>query len=92
MAIFFTFLLAYCCFTLLLVSSVPQSESAIRVHIFPHVGFPSHLSRCRALSREFPVLYSRILLVIYFTHSLNSIYMSVPISQFLSWLLCKTVP
>ena len=56
------------------------------------VGFPFHLSHHRALSREFPVLYSRFLLVIYFTHSLNSICMSVPISQFLSWLLYKTVP
>ena len=37
-------------------------------------GFPSHLSHHRALGREFPVLYSRFLLVIYFTHSLNSIY------------------
>ena len=40
MALFFTFLLPYCCFTLLLVSSVQQSESAIRVHIFPHGWIP----------------------------------------------------
>ena len=31
---------------------------------------------------EFPVLYSRSLLVIYFTYS--SVYMSVPISKFIS--------
>ena len=32
---------------------------------------------------EFPVLYSRFSLVIYFIHSINSVYVSIPISQFL---------
>ena len=35
MALFFTFLLPYCCFTLLLVSSVQQSESAIGTPLSP---------------------------------------------------------
>ena len=29
-------------------------------------------------------LYSRLSLVVYFIHSINSVYMSVPISQFIS--------
>ena len=33
---------------------------------------------------EFPVLYSRFLLVLYFIHSIHSAYMSVPISQFIA--------
>jgi len=32
---------------------------------------------------EFPVLYSRLALVIYFIQSINSVYMSIPISQFI---------
>ena len=32
---------------------------------------------------EFLVLYSRFSLVIYFIHSINSVYMSIPISQFI---------
>ena len=32
---------------------------------------------------EFPVLYSRFSLVIYFIHSINSVYMSTPVSQFI---------
>ena len=36
-------------------------------------GFPSHLCHHRALSKQFPVLYSRSSLVIYFIHSINSV-------------------
>ena len=32
---------------------------------------------------EFPGLHSRFPLVIYFIHSINSVYMSIPVSQFL---------
>ena len=35
------------------------------------------------LFQKFPVLYSRFSLVIYFMHSINSVYMSIPISQFI---------
>ena len=41
---------------------------------------PTHLGRHRAPSCELPVLYSRFLLAIYFTH--GSVYMSILISQF----------
>ena len=45
-------------------------------------GFPSHLGHHSALSRV-PVLYSMFSLVVYFIHSVNSVYVSNPISQFL---------
>ena len=32
---------------------------------------------------EYPLLYSRFSLVIYFMHTINSVYMSIPISQFI---------
>ena len=32
---------------------------------------------------EFSVLYSRLSLVIYFIHSINTVYMSIPVSQFI---------
>ena len=41
---------------------------------------------------EFPELYSRFSLVTYFMHSINSIYMSIPISQFISSLLSQFYP
>ena len=69
-------------YNVVLVSTVQQSESAICIHISPFLGFPSHLGHHRALSRV-PVLYSRFSLVIYFMHSINSVYMSIPISQFI---------
>ena len=46
------------------------------------IGFPSHLGHKMTLSR-FPLLYSRFSLVIYFTHSINNVHMSIPISQFI---------
>ena len=46
-------------------------------------GFPSHLGHHRALSRVFPELYSQFSLIIYFIHSISSVYMSIPISQFI---------
>ena len=54
------------------------------IYIYTHTHlngkdrFPSHLGHHRALV-EFPVLYSRFSLVIYFIY--NSGYMSIPISQ-----------
>ena len=47
------FLLEYSCFTMLclLGSSVQQNELTTHIHIFPLLGFPSHLGHHRALSR-----------------------------------------
>ena len=51
------------------------------VYIYPSFfGFPSHLSRHRALSRA-PMLYSRFPRVICFIHGINSVYTSITISQ-----------
>ena len=53
-------------------------------------GFPFHLGHHRALSTELysrfytAELYSRFSLVVYFLHSINSVYMAVPISQLIS--------
>ena len=38
-------------YNIVLVSTVQQSESAIRIHISPLFGFPSHLGHHGALSR-----------------------------------------
>ena len=63
------------------VSAARQNESAIHIHIstlldsFSIKVIMDHLV-------EFPVLYSRSLLVIYFIY--NSVYLSLPISQFVS--------
>ena len=68
-------------YNIVLVSAVQQSESAICIHITPlfRISFPFRSPQ----SSEFPVLYSRFSLVIYFIHSINSAYMSIPISQFI---------
>jgi len=78
--------------SVVLVSNVQQSESAIHIHLLPF-GLPSHSGHQSALSR---VLCARSLLtvsqidgtcisfVICFIHSINSVYVSVPASQFLS--------
>ena len=45
-------------------------------------GLPSHLGYNRAL-REFPVLYSMFPSVVHFIHSINNVYVSILVSQFL---------
>ena len=66
-------------YNVVLVSGEQQSESVIHMHISTlfQIIFPY-----RSLQRiAFPVPYSRFLLVIYFIYT--SVYMSVPISQFI---------
>ena len=74
------FLLEYGCFPML-VSAIQQSESAVCIHISPlfWISFSFRLPQSPEVG--FPVLYSRCSLVIYLTHSINSVYMSDPISQ-----------
>ena len=52
------------------------------VYIYPlFYGFPSHLGHHRALSRvPCAIQFS---LIIYFIHNINSVYMSISISQFI---------
>ena len=82
----------------MLISAVQQSESAIRIHLSPL--FWISFSFWSPQSTEFPVLYCRFLLVIYFIHSINGVYMSIPVSNLASsphkhslclclFLLCK---
>ena len=46
-------------------------------------GFPSHIGHHRGLSWVPCAILSRFSLVIYFIHSINNVYMSIPISQFI---------
>ena len=63
----------------LLCSTVSQLYIYIDLLFF---GFPSHLVTTEHWV-EFPVLFSRFSLVIYFIHSINSVYTSIPVSQFI---------
>ena len=67
-------------YNVVLVSAVQRSESAICIHISPLLDFlPIQVTTEHWV--EFPMLYSRFSLVIYFIHI--SVYMSIPISQFI---------
>ena len=53
------------------------------IYIYPlFFGFPSHLDQHSALSRV-PGVIQYVLIIFYFIHSINSVYVSSPISQFL---------
>ena len=69
-------------YNIVLVSTVQHSESAIHIRISPlfWISFPF---RSPQSTEQFPVLYSRFSLVIYCIHSINSVYMSISISQFI---------
>ena len=70
-------------YNVVLVSTVQQSESAIRIHISPLFSDFLPIQVTTEHSVEFPELYSRFSLVTYFIHSINNVYMSIPISQFI---------
>ena len=80
---FFKLLLLACsCFTILCQFPLSIKVNQLYIYIYPFCfGFPPHVGYHRACV-EFPVLYHRFSLVIYFIHSINSIYMSVSTSQF----------
>ena len=63
------------------------TESAIYIHISPLFWISFPYSSPESTEVEFPVLYSRFSLVIYFQHSIDSVYVSIPISQFIPLLL-----
>ena len=65
-------------YNVVLLSSVQQNKSVIHIHISTLFTILFHIDDYRVL-REFSVLHSRSLLVIYFIHS--SVYMSISISQ-----------
>ena len=80
--LFFKFLLVYSCFTVLIISAVQQRLPAIRIHIC--TLFLDFLP-FRSLERWVgcPVPCSRFSAVIYVVRSISSVYMPVPISQFI---------
>ena len=61
------------CFTMLLVFAVQQNESAVSMPISPRVLDFLPIWSPQS-SDQFPVLYSRFSLVIYFIHSINGVY------------------
>ena len=63
------------------VSTAQQTESATHTHT-PLLDF-LHFQITTEHWVDFPGLYSRFSLVIHFTHNINSICVSIPISQFL---------
>ena len=73
------FIGVYLIYNFVLISGVQQSESVIHTHIFFlfQILFPYRLLQ----NIEFPVLYSRSLLVIYFIYS--SVCMLIPSSRFI---------
>ena len=64
-----------------LVSTVQHSESAICIYMFISLlfGFPSKLGHNNGI--EFPGLCSKFSLAKYFIHSINNVYLSIPVSQ-----------
>ena len=69
------------CFTLLCYFLLYRKVKQLSVYIYPlFSGFPSRLGHHRH-GQWLPVL-QWFLLLIYFIHSINSIYISIPISQF----------
>ena len=75
-------LLVYSCFTMLCqFLAVQQSESVIRIHISPlfQISFPFRSPQSTEQSSLYYTVGSHQL--IYFIH--NSVYMSIPISQFI---------
>ena len=67
----------------MLVSVVQQSESMVCIYISPLFWISFLFISPQSI--EYPVLYSKFLLVIYFIHP--SVYMPVSVSQFILYLL-----
>ena len=82
---FFNFYCSIVFYNVVLVSPVHQSGSVICIHDSSFLDFlPIHITTENWA--EFPVLYNRFPLVIYFMHSINSVY-QFSISQFIPTLL-----
>ena len=64
-----------------------QNQLYIYIHISPLFWISFPYSSPENTEVEFPVLYSRFSLVIYFQRSINSVYVSIPISQFIPLFL-----
>ena len=76
------FLLEYSCFIMCLFLQYSKLNQPY-MYVYPlPFGLPFHSDHHRAL-RRVPLSIRRFSLVMHFTHSINSTYISVPISQFL---------
>ena len=75
---FFYFIRVRLIYNVVLVSGVQQSDSVIHIFIVFEILFSYRLSQQSIQSVEFPVLYSRSMLVIYLIYS--SVYKSIPSS------------
>ena len=84
--VFKSVLLVYSCLTMLLVSTAQCSESAKRVYIHTHISphfldfLPIQATTVHQVG--FPVQYSKFSLVTHFIHSIDGVYVSVLIFQF----------
>lgn len=68
------------------ISTVYQSESAVHI-LIPSLflGFPSQFRLPQSIEKISCVTYNiRLSLVIYFTQGISSVYVSIPVSQFIS--------
>ena len=74
-------ILVWLIYNVVLVPNVQNSESVIHIHISILFSFLDSIPMevITEYQAEFPVLYSRSLLVIYFIYS--SVYMSLPVPQ-----------
>ena len=79
----FFFFFNYLLCSVVLVSTVQQSESATHIHIslLFCIPFPFGKEVTTVHSVVFLVLYSVFPLVIYFTHTINNVYVSIPLSS-----------
>ena len=76
------FLMECSCFTMLLASTVQWSEPAI--YTYPLIfGFPSHLGHHGALRVPCAIYIQKVSFIIYFMHSINTVYISTLVSQFI---------
>ena len=91
-ALFLKFLLEYSCFTMLHYFPLYSKVNPLYMYIYPTLFCISFLYRSpQSPEYEFSDLRSRFPLVSYFTHSINSVYMSTPISQSISSLISHLV-
>jgi len=74
------------CFTILWKFLLYSKVNQLYIYIHPlFYGFPTEGTTEHWV--EFPVPYGKFSLIIYFMHSISSVYMSIPIFQFASPLL-----
>ena len=76
------------------IPAIQQSEPIIYIytHIYPCFLDFLPIKFTTEHWVEFPVLYSRSLLVVDFAHSISNVYTSTPVSQFIPYLPVVCIP